>query len=124
MAKTKIVKSRLEEEQYKFILKQLSLKKYSNLDMSKLIRLALRDFFENKRFEATETFSALYQVLLHNTVDMSRVTGNLNQIAYHLNRKDDLDSKEIVSVINELGELHKKNFYNFRGLKDELEKMI
>jgi len=61
---------------------------------------------------------------LHNTVDMSRVTGNLNQIAYHLNKKDDVDSKEIVKVINELAELHKKNFENFKELKNEIEKMI
>jgi hypothetical protein len=124
MAKNIIIKSRLDDEEMKFYEKQLSKKVHSKLNMSKLIRMSLKQFFKNNRFEATETFHALYKVLLHNTVDMSRVTGNLNQIAYHLNKKDDVDSKEIVKVINELAELHKKNFENFKELKNEIEKMI
>lgn len=124
MAKDIIIKSRIDDEEMKFYEKQLSKKVHSKLDMSKLIRLSLKQFFINNQFEATETFNALYKVLLHNTVDMSRVTGNLNQIAYHLNNKDDVDSQEIVKVINELAELHKKNFDNFKALKNEVEKMI
>lgn len=124
MAKDIIIKSRLDEREYEEVIKILSSKKFSNLDISKLIRLSLAQFKDNNRFEATETFNALYKVLLHNTVDMSRVTGNLNQIAYHLNKKDDVDSQEIVKVINELAELHKKNFENFKELKNEIEKMI
>lgn len=124
MAKDIIIKSRIDDEEMKFYEKQLSKKVHSKLDMSKLIRLSLKQFFTNNRFEATETFNALYKVLLHNTVDMSRVTGNLNQIAYHLNKKDDVDSQEIVKIINELAELHKKNFKNFKELKNEIQKMI
>jgi hypothetical protein len=124
MAKDIIIKSRLDEQEYQELTKLLSTKRFSKLDISKLIRLALTQFKENKRFQAIESFNALYKVLLHNTVDMSRVTGNLNQIAYHLNKKDDVDSQEIVKVINELAELHKKNFENFKELKNEIEKMI
>ena len=124
MAKDIIIKSRLDEQEYQELTKLLSTKRFSKLDISKLIRLALAKFKDNNKFEAIESFNALYKVLLHNTVDMSRVTGNLNQIAYHLNKKDDVDSKEIVKVINELAELHKKNFENFKELKNEIEKMI
>jgi hypothetical protein len=124
MAKDIIIKSRLDEQEYQELTKLLSTKRFSKLDISKLIRLALAKFKDNNKFEAIESFNALYKVLLHNTVDMSRVTGNLNQIAYHLNKKDDVDSKEIVKVINELAELHKKNFENFKALKNEVEKMI
>lgn len=124
MAKDIIIKSRLDEQEYQELTKLLSTKRFSKLDISKLIRLALAKFKDNNKFEAIESFNALYKVLLHNTVDMSRVTGNLNQIAYHLNNKDDVDSQEIVKVINELAELHKKNFENFKALKNEVEKMI
>ena len=124
MPKDIIIKSRLDEQEYQELTKILSSKKFSNLDISKLIRLSLAKFKENNQFQATESFNALYKVLLHNTVDMSRVTGNLNQIAYHLNKKDDVDSQEIVKVINELAKLHKKNFENFKELKNEIEKMI
>lgn len=124
MAKDIIIKSRLDEQEYQELTKLLSTKRFSKLDISKLIRLALAKFKDNNKFEAIESFNALYKVLLHNTVDMSRVTGNLNQIAYHLNKKDDVDSKEIVKVINELAILHKENFENFKALKNEVEKMI
>lgn len=124
MAREHKIYARLDDEEMKFYEKQLSKKVHSKLDMSKLIRMSLKQFFANNRFEATETFNALYKVLLHNTVDMSRVTGNLNQIAYHLNKKDDVDSQEIVKVINELAILHKENFDNFKALKNEVEKMI
>jgi len=124
MAREHKIYARLDDEEMKFYEKQLSKKVHSKLDMSKLIRMSLKQFFENNRFEATETFNALYKVLLHNTVDMSRVTGNLNQIAYHMNKKDDVDSQEIVKAINELAILHKENFDNFKALKNEVEKMI
>ena len=124
MAREHKIYARLDDEEMKFYEKQLSKKVHSKLDMSKLIRMSLKQFFANNRFEATETFNALYKVLLHNTVDMSRVTGNLNQIAYHLNKKDDVDSQEIVKVIKELAILHKENFDNFKALKNEVEKMI
>lgn len=124
MARENIIKTRLNDDEHRFYTKELKKIKHSNLDMSKLIRLSLDQFFKNNRFEATETFNALYKVLLHITVDLSRVTGNLNQIAYHLNKNDDVDSKEIVKAVNELAELHKKGFENYKGLKKEIEKMI
>lgn len=124
MARLHKIYARLDDEEMKFYEKQLSKKVHSKLDMSKLIRMSLKQFFANNQFEATETFNALYKVLLHNTVDMSRVTGNLNQLAYHLNKKDDVDSHEIVKAINELAILHKENFDNFKALKNEVEKMI
>lgn len=124
MAKENIVKARLDDEEYKFYKSILAKKKHSNLDMSKLIRLALKNFIDNNKFEATETFNALFLVLLENTVDLSRVTGNLNQIAYHLNKGDTIENKEIVEYLNEFVEVHKKVYKDFLDLKIEIEKMI
>lgn len=117
------VYARLEENQYTFIDKKLNQKKYSDLDMSKLIRYALDEFFKNNRFEATETYNILFRVLVDLTLDMSRVSGNLNQIAYQLNIKENLDNKEIIETLNELSHIYKELFDNYKNLKEEVQKM-
>lgn len=117
------VYARLEEDQYTFINKKLNQKKYSDLDMSKLIRYALDEFFKNNRFEATETYNILFRVLVDLTLDMSRVSGNLNQIAYQLNIKENLDNKEIIETLNELSHIYKELFDNYKNLKEEVQKM-
>lgn len=55
------VYARLEEKQFDFIIRKLKQKKYCDLDMSKLIRYALDEFFKNNRFEATETYNILLE---------------------------------------------------------------
>ncbi|MFY9075652.1 hypothetical protein OZZ08_11895 [Malaciobacter mytili] len=117
------VYARLDEEQYNFIMKKLAQKKYSDLDMSKLIRYSLDEFFKNNRFEATETYNVLFRVLVDLTLDMSRISGNLNQIAYQLNSKNDVENKEIIETLNELSFLYKELFENHKNLKDEVQKM-
>ncbi|OCL86014.1 hypothetical protein AAX26_01664 [Aliarcobacter thereius] len=124
MIKEKRITIRLEDKEYNHYKSILAKKKYSNLDMSKMIRLALKNFTDNRKFEATETFNALYLVLLQNTIDLSRVTGNLNQIAYHLNKDDIIENKEIVEHLNEFTDIHKKVYKDFLNLREEVEKMI
>ena len=117
------VYARLEEKQFDFINKKLQQKKYCDLDMSKLIRYALDEFFKNNRFEATETYNILFRVLVDLTLDMSRVSGNLNQIAYQLNTKETVENKEIIETLNELSHMYKELFENHKSLKEEVQKM-
>ncbi|WP_424686512.1 MAG: hypothetical protein ACNI3H_00590 [Halarcobacter ebronensis] len=117
------VYARLEEKQFDFIIRKLKQKKYCDLDMSKLIRYALDEFFKNNRFEATETYNILFRVLVDLTLDMSRVSGNLNQIAYQLNTKETVENKEVIETLNELSHMYKELFENHKNLKEEVQKM-
>lgn len=39
---------------------------------------------------------------------MSRVSGNLNQIAYQLNTKETVENKEVIETLNELSHMYKE----------------
>ena len=117
------IQVRIYEEEDKIISSILKKKKYSKLNESKIIRYALHEFKKNNRFEATESFIPVFRLLVDATLNMSRTTANLNQIAHHLNSNKSIEAQELIKTINELREFDREVFQTVKELRDEVQTM-
>lgn len=117
------VQVRIYEDEDKILNSILSKKKYSNMDESKLIRYAIHEFKKNNRFEATENFIPVFRLLVDATLNMSRTTANLNQIAHHLNSNKSVEAQELIKTINDLREYDREVFETVKELRDEVQTM-
>jgi hypothetical protein len=127
--KNYVLKARIDKDRQKQIqdlVDKKNKKGASKTTRSSLTIEMIDDYFNNDRFFHTEYMDKLWRTLMETGLDLSRVTGNLNQIAHHMNRGDTVAQEDIVKTINELITLNKTTYHTINNFAKEIEnkKMI
>lgn len=120
--KENILISRIDSSLHKVILDKLDGYQNIQLDMSKLMRAALKYQLDKKYTALSEKQISLARELIANAKDVNDITNELNEMAFNLNIGVNVSFEEIIAVTGALNDIEDTTYSIVNSLYVESDK--